>query len=289
MSALPPSRGVTPGNRKAAAPCLWAVLWPPKRTAQSMPVFLTGLTAGPSGALLYSLETDTVSGIFLLDSQGIETRLFIPGFSRSSCRASPGWRDTGCYSVPQGRDAFQYCCHPVHGTDSGRGHRRRSLRSDAALDSGGKRRIVFQSAGIGRDASGRFAGLGPCAIQQLDLDSGDLDELASESGRDLLRPRQTENGSLYYIRKPYESGIPDASIIASLKDAALFPFRMGRAVFQYFNVFSMMYTGKPLMSGRRGPKKMDPRQLFIYGNLARAQMAQSSRTTLRIASPHPGS
>ncbi|MCZ2146524.1 MAG: hypothetical protein LC126_01965 [Bryobacterales bacterium] len=41
----------------------------------------TGLTAGPNGALLSSLETDAVSGIFLLDAAGVETRRFhTPGF-----------------------------------------------------------------------------------------------------------------------------------------------------------------------------------------------------------------
>src|ERR1700726_4734572 len=41
-----------------------------------VPVLLTGLTAAPEGALLYSMETDAVSGIFLLDAEGVETRLF---------------------------------------------------------------------------------------------------------------------------------------------------------------------------------------------------------------------
>jgi hypothetical protein len=44
---------------------------------------------------------------------------------------------------------------------------------------GPKRQIVFQSAGLGRDAGG-----------------------PSESGRDLLQPRQAQDGSLYFIRKP---------------------------------------------------------------------------------------
>src|ERR1700736_2296607 len=39
-------------------------------------VRLTGLTAGTDGDLLFSMETDAVSGIFLLDTQGVETRLF---------------------------------------------------------------------------------------------------------------------------------------------------------------------------------------------------------------------
>src|SRR5580692_10453839 len=40
------------------------------------PVLMTGLTAGVDGALLYSMETDAVSGFFLLDAEGRETRLF---------------------------------------------------------------------------------------------------------------------------------------------------------------------------------------------------------------------
>ena len=50
---------------------------------------------------------------------------------------------------------------------------------------------------------------------------------------------------------------------------------MARAVFQYFNIFSMMYTGKPLVTNKGAvQRRMDPRQLFIYGNLASAQMGQ---------------
>jgi hypothetical protein len=65
--------------------------------------------------------------------------------------------------------------------------------------------------------------------------------------------------------------------LGSLKDVVLFPFRMAQAVFQYFNVFSMMYTGKPLVTSKGAvQRKIDPRQLFIHGNLARAQMVQAS-------------
>src|ERR1700693_2125772 len=51
--------------------------WAPQPNSRSeVPVLLTGLTAGVDGALLYSMETDAVSGIFLLDANGVETRLF---------------------------------------------------------------------------------------------------------------------------------------------------------------------------------------------------------------------
>src|SRR5271155_4341700 len=35
------------------------------------PVLLTGLTAGLDGSLLYSMETDAVAGVFLLDAAGV--------------------------------------------------------------------------------------------------------------------------------------------------------------------------------------------------------------------------
>ena len=111
----------------------------------------------------------------------------------------------------------------------------------------------------------------------MDLDSGELEEIAAENGRDLLQPRRTTDGALYFIRKPYQSTVPQTSLLGSLRDTALFPYRMGRAIFQYFNVFSMMYTGKPLVSKQgAAQRRMDPRQMFIYGNLAMAQMAQSA-------------
>src|SRR5437868_9072232 len=46
------------------------------KNRNEVPVLLTGLAAGQDGTLLYSMETDSVSGIFLLDSAGVETRLF---------------------------------------------------------------------------------------------------------------------------------------------------------------------------------------------------------------------
>jgi hypothetical protein len=241
-----------------------------------VPVLLTGLTAGQAGALLYSMETDAVSGIFLLDGEGVETRLFhTADFRMRHAALHPDGVTLAVTAFHKDNTRSNIAVLPVHGTDFSEVTEGDSFDQVPRWAAGAKRRLVFQSAGVGRDAAGRLAGLGPCAIQQLDLDTGDLDEIASESGRDLLQPRQTEDGSLYYIRKPYESGIPDVSLAGSLKDATLFPFRMARAVFQYFNVFSMMYTGKPLVTNKGAVERhLDPRQLFIYGNLARAQMAQ---------------
>lgn len=253
-------------------------VWAAQANARNaVPVSLTGLAAGQDGTLLYSMETDSVSGIFLLDAASVETRLFhTADFCIRHAALNPeGFLAATAFHKDDMRSNIVVL--PLHGTDLSEVTEGDSFDQFPQWVAGTKRRIVFQSAGVGRDAAGRFAGLGPCSIQELDLDSGDLEEVASESGRDLLQPRKTEDGTLYYIRKPYQSGVPEASLLGSLKDVVLFPFRMARAVFQYFNVFSMMYTGKPLVTSKGAvQRKIDPRQLFIHGNLARAQMAQAS-------------
>jgi hypothetical protein len=224
------------------------------------------------------METDSVSGIFLLDAASVETRLFhTADFCIRHAALNPEGLSLAATAFHKDDMRSNIVVLPLHGTDLSEVTEGDSFDQFPQWVAGAKRRIVFQSAGVGRDAAGRFAGLGPCSIQELDLDSGDLEEVASESGRDLLQPRKTEDGTLYYIRKPYQSGVPEASLLGSLKDVVLFPFRMAQAVFQYFNVFSMMYTGKPLVTSKGAvQRKIDPRQLFIHGNLARAQMAQAS-------------
>ncbi len=253
-------------------------VWGPQTNARNdVPVLLTGLTAGPEGSLLYSMETDAVSGIFLLDGSGRETRLFhTADFCIRHTALHPDGAKLAATAFHKDSMRSNIAVVPVHGTDFSEVTEGDSFDQVPHWVPGG-RRIVFQSAGVGRDAAGRFVGLGPCSIQQLDLESGDLEEIASETGRDLLQPRQSADGTLYYIRKPYESGIPDVSLLRSLMDAALFPFRMALAIFQYFNIFSMMYTGKPLVTTKGAvQRRLDPRQLFIHGNLARAQMVQTS-------------
>jgi hypothetical protein len=254
-------------------------VWAAQANARNaVPVSLTGLAAGQDGTLLYSMETDSVSGIFLLDAASVETRLFhTADFCIRHAALNPEGLSLAATAFHKDDMRSNIVVLPLHGTDLSEVTEGDSFDQFPQWVAGAKRRIVFQSAGVGRDAAGRFAGLGPCSIQELDLDSGDLEEVASESGRDLLQPRKTEDGTLYYIRKPYQSGVPEASLLGSLKDVVLFPFRMAQAVFQYFNVFSMMYTGKPLVTSKGAvQRKIDPRQLFIHGNLARAQMVQAS-------------
>jgi len=140
---------------------------------------------------------------------------------------------------------------------------------------GEKRRLVFQSAGVGRNSEGHFAGVGPYSAQLLDIDSGDLTTLAEDPAHDFLMPQMTGDGTLYYVRRPYASG-REIHPLRLLKDIFLFPFRLLFAIFHWLQFFSMRYTGKKLTSaGGAAGREMDLKQMMIWGNMVSAQKAKA--------------
>jgi hypothetical protein len=133
------------------------------------------------------------------------------------------------------------------------------------------RRIVYHSAGVGRDAAGRPTGLGPAAIHLLDVDKAEVNTLASEPSADLIAPRLLADGTLFYIRRPWRE--PEGGgFWRSLLDFLLFPARLLYAVFQYLNFFTARYTGKPLTTAGGAKREgADVRQMMVWSNLMQAQ------------------
>jgi hypothetical protein len=133
-------------------------------------------------------------------------------------------------------------------------------------------RIVYQSASVGRDKSGRPSALGPSELHLLDLDSGALETLATEPGRDLLCPQLDAEGTLLCIRRPHQTA-GGRSLIGVLVDVVLIPARLIFAVFQYLNFFTARYTGKPLTTAGPRQKGADIRQMMVWSNLMEADHA----------------
>ncbi len=234
-----------------------------------VPVAITGLAAMPDGGLLYSMETDAVSGIFLREPGGGETRLFhTADFRIRQIALDPEGKMLAATIFHKDSSRSSIAILPVRGIDFTEVTEGDSFDQNPRWASA--RRLVFQSAGVGRNAAGQMAGLGPSAIQELDLDRGSLEDVVQARDQDFFQPGR-RGDSLYFIRKPYETRGADRSLAGAFRDAALFPFRMGRAVFQYFNVFSMMYTGKPLVTSKgAAQRRMDPRQMLVHANLINA-------------------
>lgn len=135
---------------------------------------------------------------------------------------------------------------------------------------GPRRRLVYQSAGIGRDRNGAPIGLAPFSLHELDLERGEVGPLLELPGRDLLGPRLTEDGTLYFIERPHKS--PGRSPLRAVLDVVMIPPRLLWALFQYLNFFSARYTGKPLTTAG-GPRRegADLRRMMVWGNLIDAE------------------
>ncbi len=65
------------------------------------------------------------------------------------------------------------------------------------------RTVYLSSAGWARNEHGLPLAKGPAALLQLDLRTGDMEEVAADNGFDYLRPKQAPDGTLYVIRRPY--------------------------------------------------------------------------------------
>lgn len=136
-------------------------------------------------------------------------------------------------------------------------------------------RLLYQSAGVARNTRGYCVGYGPSAIMQLDMRSGELATLAELPGHDLLQPRSGADGDVFFIRRPWlAEPWRQGYLLRSLADFALFPFRLLRAFIDYLNVFSMMYSRKPLKTagGPRLPEQ-DVARAMLRGHMLNVQKA----------------
>jgi hypothetical protein len=252
-----------------------AVLWgrAPDDPA-AIRVSITSLCRGSAtGQMLYSLETDDLCAVLATEKLGAEERrLWNKNDKRiSHLTVSPAGA-VAC-SVRHEFGTANLAVRPDEESGFSEVTEGDSLDTAPRWVPGEGRQVVFQSAGVGRNRDGHFAGLAAFSIQQLDLDSGEMTMLAEDAKHDLLTPQMAGDGRLYFIRRPYATG-REIHPLRFLKDLVLFPFRLCYAIFQYLQFFSMRYTGKKLTSaGGVRSREMDLKQMMIWGNVVSAEHA----------------
>jgi hypothetical protein len=242
--------------------------------AEGLGLYLTGLSAGREpGELLYALETKEIAGVFALKGGEPEQRLFHGNERRvRHLSTRPGLGRIAC-SVRHTSGSAGIAFMSADGSDLTEVTEGDSVDEAPAFAPGDPETLVFQSAGIGRDAEGRYHSLGPCAVKRLRLSTGDIEALAESPQHDFLGPRLLPDGSLLCIRRPYRGAAP-FSLAAALKDLLMFPVRLLVALFHWLNFFSVRYSGKPLTTAG-GPRQdgADIRRMMIWGNLVDAEQA----------------
>jgi len=241
------------------------------------PILATSLARGATpGQLIYSLASGSLSALCESDALGAEERRLWNDNKRriEHVHACPDHGDLVCsvrHANATANIGIMFKGEPgVNEVTEGD-----SLDTAPSWVPGDNRRVVYQSAGLGRNEHGHFLALGPFSIQLLNIDSAEIETLRDDSQTDFLCPRMLEDGTLYYIRRPY-TGRAKVKPLRVLKDTLLLPFRLLYAVFQFFNFFSMRYTGRKLSTPSGSPKRdVQIEKLMIWGNLISAQTTEA--------------
>ncbi len=131
--------------------------------------------------------------------------------------------------------------------------------------------VYFDSAGVGRGANGEFTGkYAPSSICSLDLATMEIKEVLSDKKDSFVKPKFSEDGTLYCIRRPTgekQGGNPFVEML-------LIPVRIFQAIVMFIQSFVVLFTGKSLTSGGANPAKgrdTDSRKLYVDGNLIEAE------------------
>ena len=251
------------------------VLWGKAAMPQDVPLSITSICGGrQKGGLLYSLESGSLCALLEAEALGAdEKRLWNDNRTRiRHLTVSPKTGDLAFGVMHQNGTANIGI--KLNG-ESGV----KELTEGDSFDTaphwvpGDAQKLVFQSAGIGRNREGHFLALGPFTIQELNIESGEMNTVLEEKGFDFLAPQCLEDGTMLYIRRPYTLN-ERMHPLRTLKDFFLFPFRLLFAIFQFLNFFSSLFTGKQLTSTSSDGAKsqqMNMRQMMIWGNLVSAQ------------------
>jgi hypothetical protein len=224
-----------------------------------------------SQELHYALYTDTIGGVFAAASTErriLHTNQYRPGF----LAFEPKGDRTAC--------AVEHVDGSSNlGLIDGKTGRITTLTEGDAVDTAPawhptrENCLIYQSTGIARSEYGDIQLFAPAALRLLNLKDSSIETILEDEKFDFLTPRFGPDGTLYYLRRPYQKH-DQSSLLKKLEDAFMAPFRLIRAIYARLNFFSLMYTGKPLTSaGGSAIERSNARKVAIWGNLLEADAA----------------
>jgi hypothetical protein len=237
-------------------------------------VNITGVTRGEQAeTLFFVLETNYVGGLFRYDwANDRERRIFHrEGFHVRDLDKHPESELIAC---------TRYLPNGISNVCIIQGHSLRPVTEGDSIDGapswipGKEQELVFQSAGVARNAQGVAMGIGPFVVQKLDLKDGTLTTLLDDPGYDFLLPHLVAEGDVYFIRRPYEApGSQRFSVGKFLGDILLFPYRVLRAFVHFLNFFSLTFSKKPLISAGGPRMQVEQQNLMLWGRMVDAEKA----------------
>ncbi len=231
----------------------------------------TGVTsAGESGKFIYTVHTDTMGGLFKYELEsGSEQRLMHKEyFNIKDIDCNPDSGEIACTITTASGATNLFLISSSHNdiTQITEGD---SFDEVPVWIPGSANELVFQSAGLARNSLGHFSGIGHFSIQRLNIRTGEMDTVLENQKYDYLTPKYNSKGDLFCIKRSYDnSWLKENSPLTILQDMFLFPIRIVKAVIQYLNVFTLIYSKEPLITaGGAGKKGPDPKSIFLHGRM----------------------
>lgn len=132
--------------------------------------------------------------------------------------------------------------------------------------------IYFSSKGAGRDGEGEFVKYSPSSVYSFNTMSGEVDEVLSDSDKSLVKFKDDKNGNFYYIVKPEKQ--EKRGFWGTMLDIVLIPWRILKAIFNFFEFFTIAFTGKGFSEKSNNPAKprdKSQKELFIEDNFINAE------------------
>jgi hypothetical protein len=240
---------------------------------------VNGLARRADG-FVYSLETSDVGGLFRLSEDGQEEQrlLHTADYRVREIVADDRGERLACVFAHPGSSSIAIlradATDPVEATEGD------SNDMAPSFIPGSSDRVLFQSAGIGRNAAGHAIARGAFAIHELDLNKSEVKTVLEDPKSDLMGPRMDAQGRLYYIKRPWKDPFAKQSPWRGLLDFLLFPFRLLFAIFQFLNFFTVRYTGKMLTTASGAQQReADLKQMMIWGNMVDARKSAGQQDT----------
>ena len=228
---------------------------------------ITGMSPGRvPGELLYVVRTSAVTGLFAFDTTtGEEKRLFHGNqFQVGSASMRPGVDLVVC-TLRQ--DVFGSHIGVMRPDGSALNE-----LTDDALDAAPSwaRRPAAIAVSVGRPGARRGrprrqrrAG----GHQELDLERREVPTRAESAAHELLSPRMSDDGVLYYVRRPWNAR-SRPTVLRLLLNLLLLQFRLLAAIFNWLDFFTVRYSGRSLLDSQGTPQRqLDARQWFVWNNL----------------------
>lgn len=246
---------------------MFNAFWNNEQNPTSLQVSITAVTGGDErNELLFALGANDIGGLFVhnLEDQGEKRLIHKQDLRIRDLTRHPELEDLVACShyLPDGTASLGLVrkYNVFHITEGD------SIDEAPSWIPGKQRRLLFQSAGVGRGNSGYVIGWGPFTIQKLDVDNGHMQTLKESPHHDFLLPRMDKHGNLYFIKRPYLGMGRRVSLFQRLNDIILLPFRLLRTFYDYLNFQSLIYSRKPLTTSSGSQiEGEDIKTLFLRG------------------------